>query len=262
MAFMSLKPDTQTNKGNDSDQEQPLVQHLLELRARLLKSIAAIAIGFVCLAFFSNDLYSFFSAPIQALLPAGSSMIATDVASPFFAPFKLTVFLALLLAMPYVLFQIWSFIAPGLYEKEKKLATPLFVSSVLLFYLGIAFCYYIVFPLVFGFFTSVAPVGISVTPDINSYLNFILKLFFAFGLAFEIPVATVILVSTGITSHSSLAKKRPYIIVCCFVFGMLLTPPDVISQSLLAIPTWLLFEFGLALSRMVTVKQQFNQQEN
>lgn len=254
MASMSSRTDTSPNKENPAGQEQPLVQHLLELRTRLLKSIAAIAVGFLCLAFFSNDLYSFFSAPIQALLPDGSTMIATDVASPFFAPFKLTAFLALFLAMPYVLFQVWSFIAPGLYEQEKKLAMPLFISSVVLFYLGIAFCYYIVFPLVFGFFTSVAPVGISVTPDINSYLNFILKLFFAFGLAFEIPVATVILVRTGITSHSALAKKRPYIIVCCFIFGMLLTPPDVISQSLLAIPTWLLFEFGLILSRFVSVK--------
>ncbi|MAV76207.1 MAG: twin-arginine translocase subunit TatC [Cellvibrionales bacterium] len=251
---MSSQTDTSTVQENPAGQEQPLVQHLLELRTRLLKSIAAIAVGFLCLVFFSNDLYSFFSAPIQALLPDGSTMIATDVASPFFAPFKLTAFLALFLAMPYVLFQVWSFIAPGLYEKEKKLAMPLFISSVLLFYLGIAFCYYIVFPLVFGFFTSVAPMGISVTPDINSYLNFILKLFFAFGLAFEIPVATVILVRTGITSHSALAKKRPYIIVCCFIFGMLLTPPDVISQSLLAIPTWLLFEFGLILSRFVSVK--------
>ena len=254
MASMSSQTDTSTVQENPAEQEQPLVQHLLELRTRLLKSIAAIAVGFLCLVFFSNDLYSFFSAPIQALLPDGSTMIATDVASPFFAPFKLTAFLALFLAMPYVLFQVWSFIAPGLYEKEKKLAMPLFISSVLLFYLGIAFCYYVVFPLVFGFFTSVAPVGISVTPDINSYLNFILKLFFAFGLAFEIPVATVILVRTGITSHSALAKKRPYIIVCCFIFGMLLTPPDVISQSLLAIPTWLLFEFGLILSRFISVK--------
>lgn len=254
MAFMSSQTDTTIDQEIPASQEQPLVQHLLELRMRLLKSIAAIAVGFICLAFFSNDLYSFFSAPIQALLPDGSTMIATDVASPFFAPFKLTAFLALFLAMPYVLFQVWSFIAPGLYEQERKLAMPIFISSVLLFYLGIAFCYYVVFPLVFGFFTSVAPVGISVTPDINSYLNFILKLFFAFGLAFEIPVATVILVSTGITNHSSLAKKRPYIIVCCFIFGMLLTPPDVISQSLLAIPTWLLFEFGLILSRFISVK--------
>lgn len=254
MASMSSQTETSTVQENPAGQEQPLVQHLLELRTRLLKSIAAIAVGFLCLVFFSNDLYSFFSAPIQALLPDGSTMIATDVASPFFAPFKLTAFLALFLAMPYVLFQVWSFIAPGLYEQEKKLAMPLFISSVLLFYLGITFCYYVVFPLVFGFFTSVAPVGISVTPDINSYLNFILKLFFAFGLAFEIPVATVILVRTGITNHLALAKQRPYIIVCCFIFGMLLTPPDVISQSLLAIPTWLLFEFGLILSRFVSVK--------
>lgn len=233
-----------------TDKQQPLVEHLLELRTCLLKSISAVAIVFLALVFFSNDIYTFFSLPIQALLPEGSSMIATDVASPFFAPFKLTIILAFFIAIPYVLYQLWAFIAPGMYTNEKSLAIPLFVSSVLLFYLGIAFSYYVVFPIVFGFFTAIAPTGIAVTPDINSYLSFILKLFFAFGLAFEIPIATLILIKAGVTTRQALAAKRPYIVVVCFIFGMLLTPPDVISQSLLAIPAWLLFELGLLMSRL------------
>lgn len=233
-----------------TDKQQPLVEHLLELRTCLLKSISAVAIVFLALVFFSNDIYTFFSLPIQALLPEGSSMIATDVASPFFAPFKLTIILSFFIAIPYVLYQLWAFIAPGMYSNEKSLAIPLFVSSVLLFYLGIAFSYYVVFPIVFGFFTAIAPTGIAVTPDINSYLSFILKLFFAFGLAFEIPIATLILIKAGVTTRQALAAKRPYIVVVCFIFGMLLTPPDVISQSLLAIPAWLLFELGLLMSRL------------
>lgn len=234
-----------------TDKQQPLVEHLLELRTCLLKSISAVAIVFLSLVFFSNDIYTFFALPIQALLPEGSSMIATDVASPFFAPFKLTIILSFFIAIPYVLYQLWAFIAPGMYSNEKNLAIPLFVSSVLLFYLGIAFSYYVVFPIVFGFFTAIAPTGIAVTPDINSYLSFILKLFFAFGLAFEIPIATFILIKAGVTTRQALAAKRPYIVVVCFIFGMLLTPPDVISQSLLAIPAWLLFELGLLMSRLV-----------
>ncbi len=232
----------------DTDDEQPLVDHLLELRTRILHSVLAVLLVFLSLIYFANDLYSFFAAPIQALLPAGSTMIATEVTSPFFAPFKLTLILSLFIAIPYVLYQLWAFVAPGLYKNEKQFAIPLFVTSVLLFYLGIAFTYFVVFPLVFGFFTSVAPDNIAITPDINSYLGFIMKLFFAFGVAFEIPVATLLLIRAGITTRKSLAKKRPYIIVGCFVFGMLLTPPDIISQSLLAIPTWLLFELGLVMS--------------
>ncbi|MBT8139564.1 MAG: twin-arginine translocase subunit TatC [Gammaproteobacteria bacterium] len=238
------------------DREQPLLEHLLELRTRLLRCLIAILVVFLCLVGFSNDLYSFFSEPIRNLLPAGSSMIATEVTAPFFAPFKLSLVLSFFVAAPFILFQLWSFIAPALYSNEKKLAIPLFISSVVLFYLGIAFCYYVVFPLVFGFFTSVAPEGIAVTPDISSYLGFILKLFFAFGVAFEIPVATVLCVRAGITTRESLAQKRPYIIILCFVFGMLLTPPDMISQSLLAIPTWLLFELGLFLSKFSDGKRE------
>ena len=203
------------------------------------------------LVFFANDLYTFFALPIQSLLPDGSTMIATEVTSPFFAPFKLTLILSAFAAAPYLLYQLWSFVAPALYSNEKRLAVPLFASSIALFYLGIAFAYYVVFPLVFGFFTSIAPEGIAVTPDINSYLSFILKLFFAFGIAFEIPIATVLVIKAGMTTRESLAKKRPYIIVMCFIFGMLLTPPDMISQSLLAIPTWLLFEMGLFMSGFI-----------
>ena len=250
---MSNSTNTTTEANNDK--EQPLVQHLLELRTCLLKSLAAVFIVFLSLVFFSNDIYTFFALPIQGLLPEGTSMIATDVASPFFAPFKLTIILSFFIAVPYVLYQLWSFIAPGMYSNEKSLAIPLFVSSVLLFYLGIAFSYYVVFPIVFGFFTAIAPTGIAVTPDINSYLSFILKLFFAFGLAFEIPIATFILIKAGVTTRQALAEKRPYIIVVCFVFGMLLTPPDIISQSLLAIPAWLLFELGLLMSHFVERKE-------
>lgn len=251
-----MSNSTSTTTEANNDKEQPLVQHLLELRTCLLKSLAAVFIVFLSLVFFSNDIYTFFALPIQSLLPEGTSMIATDVASPFFAPFKLTIILSFFIAVPYVLYQLWSFIAPGMYSNEKSLAIPLFISSVLLFYLGIAFSYYVVFPIVFGFFTAIAPTGIAVTPDINSYLSFILKLFFAFGLAFEIPIATFILIKAGVTTRQALAEKRPYIVVICFVFGMLLTPPDIISQSLLAIPAWLLFELGLLMSRLVEKKTE------
>ena len=234
-----------------ADNEQTLVEHLLELRSRLLKSLLVVLLIFMVLVFFANDLYTFFALPIQSLLPDGSTMIATEVTSPFFAPFKLTLILSAFAAAPYLLYQLWSFVAPALYSNEKRLAVPLFASSIALFYLGIAFAYYVVFPLVFGFFTSIAPEGIAVTPDINSYLSFILKLFFAFGIAFEIPIATVLVIKAGMTTRESLAKKRPYIIVMCFIFGMLLTPPDMISQSLLAIPTWLLFEMGLFMSGFI-----------
>ena len=242
-------------ENNPADNEQTLVEHLLELRSRLLKSLLVVLLIFMVMVFFANDLYTFFALPIQSLLPEGSTMIATEVTSPFFAPFKLTLILSAFAAAPYILYQLWSFIAPALYNNEKRLAVPLFATSIALFYLGIAFAYYVVFPLVFGFFTSIAPEGIAVTPDINSYLSFILKLFFAFGLAFEIPVATVLVIKAGMTTRESLAQKRPYIVVMCFIFGMLLTPPDMISQSLLAIPTWLLFEMGLFMSGFIKAEE-------
>ena len=228
-----------------TDQPLPLVTHLTELRDKLLRALLAVLLVFICLFPFANDIYTFVSEPLRALLPPGATMIATEVASPFFTPFKLSLVTAVFLAMPYVLYQAWSFIAPGMYKHEKRLAIPLLASSVLLFYAGSAFAYYVVFPLIFSFFTSVAPQDITIMTDINSYLNFVLKLFFAFGLAFEIPIVAILMIWTGITTAEALAKKRPYIIVGCFIFGMLLTPPDIISQSLLAIPMWLLFEIGV-----------------
>jgi sec-independent protein translocase protein TatC len=233
------------------DQPLPLVAHLTELRDRLLRALLAVLVVFICLFPFANDIYGFVSQPLRALLPEGATMIATEVASPFLTPFKLTLVAAIFIAIPYVLYQIWSFIAPGMYRHEKRLAIPLLASSVLLFYAGAAFAYYVVFPLIFGFFTSVGPDDIAIMTDINSYLNFVLKLFFAFGIAFEIPIAAVILIWAGITTPEDLVKKRPYIIVGCFVFGMLLTPPDVISQALLAVPMWILFEVGVFFGRFI-----------
>ncbi len=231
-----------------------LLGHLIELRNRLLRSVLAVLIVFIALAYFARDIYSLLAEPLLAVLPEGTSMIATDVAAPFFAPFKLTFIVAICLAIPYILLQIWQFIAPALYTREKRLMAPLVFSSTLLFYAGIAFAYYIVFPLVFAFFTSVAPEGVTIATDITSYLDFVLKLFFAFGLSFEIPIAILLLVWTGSVSRETLASKRPYIIVGAFILGMLLTPPDVLSQTLLAIPMWLLFEAGLWLSRFYQPK--------
>lgn len=232
------------------DQGQPLVEHLIELRTRILHAILSVLIIFLPLFAFSNEIYAYISEPLRQFLPEGTTMIATEVASPFLTPFKLTMVLAVFIAMPYILHQLWSFIAPGLYSNEKKVAAPLLVSSIILFYTGIAFAFYVVFPLVFGFFTSVAPDGVTIMTDINRYLDFVLKLFFAFGLAFEIPIATVLLIWTGATTADSMGKKRPYVIVGCFIVGMLLTPPDVISQILLALPMWLLFETGIIFARV------------
>lgn len=234
-----------------TDKAQPLIAHLVELRGRLLKSVVCVIVIFLSLYWFSNDLYSLISEPLRVFLPEGSTMIATDVASPFFTPFKLTLMISVFIGMPYMLYQIWSFIAPALYEKEKRLAIPLLLSSIILFYLGMAFAYFVVFPLVFGFFTSAGPEGVAIMTDISRYLDFVLKLFFAFGLAFEIPIATILLVAAGITTTANLREKRPYVVVGCFIVGMLLTPPDVISQLLLAIPMWLLFEMGIIFSSLL-----------
>ncbi|WP_428035908.1 twin-arginine translocase subunit TatC [Amphritea sp.] len=243
------------------DQEQPIVSHLVELRSRLMRALLAVLILFLCLFYFANNLYEIVSAPLTALLPAGTSMIATDVTSPFFAPFKLTLVLSIFLAMPLILHQIWGFISPGLYKHEKRLAVPLLASSIVLFYSGIAFAYFVVFPLIFGFFTSVGPENVAVMTDISSYLNFVLKIFFAFGVVFEIPIATLLLVWSGITDVKSLREKRAYVIVGCFVLGMLLTPPDVISQTLLAVPMWLLFELGILLAVIVKRKAPADDEE-
>jgi sec-independent protein translocase protein TatC len=235
-----------------NDQSQaPLIEHLIELRSRLMKAIVVILVVFLGLYSFANDIYSFVAEPLMALLPEGSQMIATEVASPFLAPFKLTLVVAVFIAIPFVLHQAWAFVAPGLYDNEKMLAIPILVSSVALFYAGAAFAYYVVFPLLFEFFTQTGPENVAVMTDINQYLNFVLKLFFAFGVAFEIPIATFLLILSGATTVESLSKKRPYIVLGCFVIGMLLTPPDVISQSLLAIPMYLLYEVGLLFGRLV-----------
>ncbi|SDT11260.1 sec-independent protein translocase protein TatC [Halopseudomonas litoralis] len=231
--------------------DMPLVAHLTELRSRLLRIVVIWMLIFAGLFYFANDLYTFISEPLRVFLPEGTSMIATDVASPFLTPFKLALISALFLAMPFVLHQIWSFIAPGLYKHEKRIAVPLLASSIVLFYAGMAFAYYVVFPLVFGFFTSTAPEGVAVMTDINSYLDFVMTLFLAFGLAFEIPVATVLLVLAGAVNVAKLRQIRPYVVVGCFLIGMVLTPPDVISQTLLALPMWLLYEVGILFGSML-----------
>ena len=242
--------------GDTPEQHQStLIEHLIELRSRLLRSVVAIVVIFLGLYAFANDIYLFVAQPLIALLPEGSQMIATEVASPFLAPFKLTLVAAVFIAVPYVLHQAWAFVAPGLYDNEKALAVPILASSVLLFYAGAAFAYYVVFPLLFQFFTQTGPENVAVMTDINAYLNFVLKLFFAFGVAFEIPIATFLLIASGITTVESLSKKRPYIILGCFVVGMLLTPPDIISQSLLAVPMYLLYEVGLLFGRLARRKK-------
>lgn len=230
-------------------EEQGFLSHLVELRDRLLKALLAVGILFLCLFWFADDIYSLLAAPLLAHLP-NSNMIAIDVAAPFFIPFKLTLMLCVFLAIPWILYQVWAFVAPGLYTHEKRLVFPMLVSSTLLFYLGVAFAYFVVFPLVFGFFTSVAPEGVEVSTDIGRYLDFVITLFFAFGIAFEVPVATVLVVATGITTPEQLKKIRPYVFVCAFIIGMFLTPPDIISQTLLAVPMWLLYEVGIVFSTL------------
>lgn len=230
-------------------EEQPLVAHLLELRDRLLRMLLAVLAVFLILFPFANDLYILVSEPLRETLPAGSSMISTKPIDPFLIPFKLSLQLAIFIAVPFILYQFWAFVAPGLYKHEKRLVMPLLVSSTLLFYLGMAFAYFVVFPLVFAFLTSTAPEGIEISTDMGSYLDFVMTLFFAFGVAFEVPIATIILVRMGVTTPESLRHKRPYVIVGAFVVGMFLTPPDIISQTLLALPMWVLFELGLFFSK-------------
>ncbi|MFI3190294.1 twin arginine-targeting protein translocase TatC [Crenothrix sp. D3] len=235
---------------NDFDPHtSPFLSHLLELRDRLLRAILAVLLVFLPLSFYANDIYSFLAEPLLKHLPENSTMIAIDVASPFLTPFKLALVVAVFLAVPIILYQFWAFVAPGLYKSERRLVLPLLIASTLLFYLGVAFAYFVVFPLVFGFLTTTAPVGVTVMTDITKYLDFILTMFFAFGVCFEVPIFTIVLVWTGFTSPAELADKRPYVIVGAFIIGMLLTPPDAISQTLLAVPMWMLFEIGLVCSR-------------
>jgi sec-independent protein translocase protein TatC len=231
--------------------EGTLMSHLLELRTRLMKAVLAVIAVFVCLVPFTNDVFEFVSKPLREALPEGSQMIVTDVAAPFLTPFKTTFFVALFIAMPVVLFQIWQFVAPGLYKREKRLAIPLMASSIVLFYAGIAFAYFIVFRVMFTFFASVTPGGVEMTPDISAYLSFVLGIFLAFGVAFEVPIATVMLIWSGLVPVKALKGARPYVLLGAFVVGMVLTPPDVFSQTLLAVPMYLLYEVGLLMARFL-----------
>ena len=238
--------------------EGTLLSHLIELRGRLLKVAAAVVLVFIALLPFARRIFSLVSEPLREILP-GQQMIATEVASPLLTPFKLTFFVALFIAMPVVLYQVWAFVAPGLYKKEKHFAFPLLASSIVLFYLGIAFAYFVVFPLMFGFFTAVAPEGVEVMTDISHFLSFITMIVLAFGLAFEVPVATVLLVWTGLTTVEKLSKARPYVFLGAFVVGMFLTPPDIISQTLLAVPVYLLYECGIIMSRIFSKKAEVDE---
>ena len=240
---------SETNKTEESLAEGTLLSHLVELRSRLLKVAAAIVAVFIVLLPFARQIFALVSQPLREVLP-GNQMIATAVASPLLTPFKLTFFVALFIAMPVVLYQTWAFVAPGLYKKEKRFAVPLLASSILLFYAGIAFAFFVVFPLMFGFFTAVAPDGVEVMTDIAAYLDFVSTIVLAFGIAFEVPVATVLVVWTGLTTPAKLGKARPYVFLVAFIVGMFLTPPDVISQTLLAVPVYLLYELGIVMSRL------------
>ncbi|AJC64756.1 MULTISPECIES: Sec-independent protein translocase subunit TatC [Dickeya] len=244
------------------DQTQPLISHLIELRKRLLNSIISVLVVFLALVYFANDIYQFVSAPLIKQLPAGASMIATDVASPFFTPIKLTLIVSVFLSAPLVLYQVWAFVAPALYKHERRLMMPLLVSSSLLFYMGMAFAYFIVFPLAFSFFAQTAPKGVLIATDINNYLDFVMALFMAFGVSFEVPVAIVLLCWSGVVTPESLKQKRPYVLVGAFVVGMLLTPPDVFSQTLLAIPMYLLFEIGVFFAQFYVGKRRRPEEED
>ena len=242
----------------DASDELPFISHLIELRDRLLRVVLCVLLVFVGTASYANEIYHYVAEPLMLHMPKNSTMIAIDVASPFFTPIKLALVVAIFASIPYILFQFWGFIAPGLYRHEKLMVLPLLLASTLLFYSGAAFAYYVVFPLVFGYLTAAAPTGVAVMTDIATYLDFILAMFFAFGVAFEIPIFTIVLVWAGITSPESLSEKRPYVIVGVFVVAMFLTPPDALSQTLLAVPMWLLFESGLLFSRLFVGKRREN----
>jgi len=236
--------DRQTKK------EMTFVQHMIELRDILLHSVIAIFVIFLGLFPFANEVYSFVAAPIINTLPEGSNLIATGVISPFLTPLKMSLILSVYIVMPYLLYQIWSFIAPALYKHEKQMIVPLVISSSILFYTGLLFSFYIVFPVIFGFLSNVGPDIVTFAPDMQNYWDFALKVSFAFGIAFEVPIATILLIMFGVTTVENLKKNRPYVVIGAFVLGMLLTPPDIISQTLIAIPMWLLFEAGLIFAPM------------
>jgi sec-independent protein translocase protein TatC len=236
--------------------EGTLISHLLELRDRLLRAIIAIAIAFVPCMYYSNQIFSFVAQPLLSKLPQGGNLIATGVMTPFTTPFKLAFFAGALIAMPYVIYQLWSFVAPGLYRNERRFAVPLLVSSILLFYVGIAFAFYFVFPVMFQFFASTTPKGVAMMTDINNYLDFVVTMFFCFGLAFEVPVAVVLLVVMGIVKVEALKKNRGYVLIGIFILAALLTPPDAISQCSLAIPMYALYEAGILMAQVLSRRKQ------
>ncbi|HIE77947.1 MAG TPA: twin-arginine translocase subunit TatC [Candidatus Thioglobus sp.] len=239
-----------------SSSEMTFIQHLVELRDKLLHSVIAILVIFIGIFPFANEVYSFIAAPIIGVLPTDTNIIAIGVISPFLTPLKMALIFAVYLAMPYLLFQVWSFIAPALYKHEKQLIVPLVVSSTILFYAGLLFSFYVVFPVIFGFLVSIGPNIVDFTPDIQYYLDFVLKVSFAFGVAFEVPIATILLIMFGVTTVETLKKNRPYVIIGAFALGMVLTPPDIISQTLIAIPMWVLFEAGLIFAPMIKTRSK------
>lgn len=259
MSSEALKGDAAPDD-EENLEEGTLLSHLVELRSRLLKMAAAVIVVFIGLLPFARQIFTMISEPLREVLP-GQTMIATAVAAPLLTPFKMTFFVALFIAMPVVLYQLWAFVAPGLYKKEKRFAIPLLASSIVLFYLGIAFAFFVVFPLMFGFFTKVAPDGVEVMTDITQFLDFITTIIFAFGIAFEVPIATVLVVWTGLTTPEKLATARPYVFLMAFIVGMFLTPPDVISQTLLAVPVYLLYELGIFMSRVFVAKREEPEQD-
>ncbi len=249
----ALPPPSEQPESNTDESltQMPLTSHLMELRKRLIRIVGVILVLFFVMLPFANRLYELLSKPLRAQLPANATMIATDVTATFMAPFKLNFFIAAMIAMPYILHQIWLFIAPALYKQEKRIAIPLLLSSIVLFYVGIAFAYFVTLPAVLTFFIHAAPESVAPMTDINSYLNFCLKLFFVFGITFEVPIATLLLILAGIVSVDSLVAKRRYIIVGCFFVSMFITPPDALSMAMLAIPMWILFEIGLFFGRIL-----------
>jgi len=251
------KPDQPEEEEEKEElEESSLLSHLIELRSRLMKAAGTILVFFVPLAFYAETVYRVVAAPVMRQLPENWSMIATSPASPFLTPFKTAFFAAVFAAMPIIIYQAWAFVAPGLYKREKKVALPLVLTSIFLFYAGAAFAYFVVFPLIFGFFVAVTPQDVAMMPDIGEYLSFVLVLFFVFGIAFEVPIAILMLVGAGIVSPKSLGRKRPYILLGAFTAGMLLTPPDMISQTLLAIPMYLLYEIGILMARIMIKKRE------
>ena len=241
---------------------QTFVSHLIELRSRLIKAVVAILLIVIVQLPFAGEIYSLMARPVMAYLPEGSSMIATGVLSPFLTPFKMVFILGIILSMPFILYQIWAFIAPGLYKHEKRIARPLLFSSIFLFYLGCLFAYFVIFPILFQFIPAISPAGVNYMPDINSYLDIVVRLFFAFGLAFEVPIAVILMILMDVTTPEKLANNRPYVVVGVFVVGMILTPPDMISQTLMAIPMWMLFELGIVMGRLLKKRRIAEKEEH